>query len=131
MNKSICKDPDCVDYGSFCRRPGHAPQEVKKKKPIAQVSAKRAKINKELYSPVQQEVLTERPFCELRLPGCTGKAQGVHHVGGKENTAKLIDKKKMKAACNHCNNLLESKDAVARAAGLKESKHVPNYKRQK
>lgn len=131
MNHDLCNVEECPNYKKYCRTPGHIDVRIKPKKPIAKYSKEREEINRTKYLPAQRIFLKANPFCQLKRKGCTGIAEGVHHLDGKENIEKLLDVKRWRAACNHCNGDVERKDAEAREAGLKGSKHKPNYKRVK
>jgi hypothetical protein len=131
MIHQLCKVSGCANEGKYCRIPGHIDVQVKAKKPIAKYSPEREEINRKRYLPAQRIFLREHPFCELKLEGCTKIAEGVHHLDGKENIEKLLDTKRWKSACNFCNGRVEQKHAEAVAAGLRGSKHKPNYQRVK
>lgn len=45
--------------------------------------------------------LTNQGRCTLRLAGCTGQAEQVHHVLGRNVTGD--DEKYLAAVCQHCN----------------------------
>lgn len=77
---------------------------------------------------LRQEILRERPWCELQVPGvCTRRAQGLHHVKGR--LAKyVLSRKHLLAACNACNDWCESHHAAAAALGLKKSKFIDDDK---
>lgn len=129
MPIQLCTVPDCYAFGKYCRL--HSGVTIKPAQPIAKFSPKREEINRKQYGPAQKAFLKAHPFCQLKLKGCKKLSQGVHHVNGKETIEKLLDQSGWMAACNHCNGEVERRDAEARAAGLKGSKHTPNYKRTK
>jgi hypothetical protein len=122
MNKSLCQFPGCINNGRYCRIQGHIPEEIAPRKTIAAVSKKRDKINRQEYKPIAQKYLQAHPRCELQMEGCTQKAQGIHHLKGKSSTELLLDVRFFKAACNHCNLMVEVKDQEAREKELKLSK---------
>lgn len=117
-----CEVEGCIYKGGYCRIPGHIAQEDKPKPRLRQYSVKREKINRMEYKPLARGYMLEHPFCEIRLPGCTGAAEGIHHTKGKATIELLLDVRFFKSACNHCNTDLERKDAEARRRGLKLSK---------
>ena len=83
------------------------PEKKKPRKKIKPFSDKRAKLNREYAKE-------SRPFwkdkdCEIRLPGCNGKAQGINHKKGKATPALLMDKKYWESACNYCNAEIENR----------------------
>lgn len=96
------------------------PEPVKKTYTIPKVSKKRAATNRE-YAAKSKPVWKGKS-CEIKAPGCTGKAQGIHHLKGKVSSEMLLDDKWWKPACNHCNTWVEVNDAEARRLGLKLSK---------
>lgn len=74
-----------------------------------------------IYTPEAKKFREENPVCAIKSPVCTGKTQGVHHSKGKIGKL-LLDKKYWMAACNPCNDWIESDDAEARERGFKISK---------
>jgi len=100
-----------------------------KKKPIPKRS-KKMKKEMELYLKEKADFLNPGDQCELNTDVCRGEATVIHHTRGK--IGKLLrDQRYWKKSCVHCNNRVEEKDALARAKGLKLSKHEPNYRREK
>jgi len=93
---------------------------------IAKVSDKRKVLNKE-YSKVSKPLWKDKD-CKVRSPECTGKAEGMHHLQGKENKDKLLDIKKMVPACNRCNTYIESHHEWAVSQGLKLKRNTKSIK---
>lgn len=121
MEKSICNIPSCVNYQRYCRL--HLGiKEIKPHKKIKQFSSEREKVNRSRYLPEARKFITANPNCKLKLRGCTGKVQGVHHKKGKATIELLLDKRYWEPSCNHCNVLAEVKDAESRAKGIKLSR---------
>ncbi|ASZ14525.1 hypothetical protein KTO58_01185 [Chitinophaga pendula] len=58
----------------------------------------------------------------IRAPGCWGRAQGIHHPGGKTSVEALLDERNMIASCNYCNAFVEQHDAWARIRKFKVSR---------
>lgn len=122
-----CNHPTCS--GASCRRPKKQPKVYVlkrtplKKKPyvIKKVADKRAEVNK-VYRERSAAFRKANPKCEIQSPECTGKTEGVHHVKGKISHELLIDETYWMAACNRCNQYVESHDEWARANGFKLSK---------
>lgn len=85
------------------------------------MSDKRKVINKS-YDIESRKFRKANPLCALKMKGCTKKTQGVHHTKGKATVELLMNKKFWKPACNHCNLMVEIKDAEARQKNLKLSK---------
>ena len=83
---------------------------------------------KEEYRPQVKEMVEANTACKVNSTVCTGKAQGYHHLAGREGK-ELTGKNKI-PCCNMCNQFIEANDAWARANGFKLSKHA-NYKREK
>ena len=96
-----------------------APEQKKgkttKKPKIKRVSKKRAKQLRE-YKPVRRKFLAENPICQLRLPGCTGGSEELHHAAGREN-GRLLKIEDFKAACGHCHRIATEESKTAIAAG--------------
>ena len=74
---------------------------VKKKASIAFESKKRQKERKK-YNKIVADKIAEDDSCKLRLPGCTGKAQGGDHKQ-KRSPKNYADPDNINPACNHCN----------------------------
>ncbi|WP_218377504.1 hypothetical protein [Chitinophaga sp. sic0106] len=94
------------------------------KKPIKKVSDKRQAQNKE-YSK------KSRPFwkgkgCGIKSPECTGKAEGIHHLKGKNTPALLVDERFWMAACNRCNVYVEEHPQWAYERGFKIKRNNKN-----
>lgn len=64
----------------------------KTQKPISKVSKSYRETLKQ-YKPKRQKFLDERQFCEVRLEGCTGKSEVIHHRKGKEYRELYLDEK--------------------------------------
>jgi hypothetical protein len=129
INKNICTTKGCLYYGSYCRI--HIQGVEKKKTYIKPLSDKRARIQRQEYIPLVKMKLSANAKCAVQSPACTKVAQGLHHVAGKENAKKLVDSKNVVPCCNACNTYIESNTSWAKQNGWKESKHKPNYKREK
>lgn len=83
-----------------------------RKKPPKKISEQRAEELPEYYKLVE-EVLKERPECELRIEGiCTLKATTVHHSKGRG--IYYLVKKFMKSSCLACHDrvTIHSKEAI-------------------
>lgn len=91
----------------------------KKKKPIAKVAKKRARINKYEYRPKADQYIKDHPYCEIRSPECTGYTQCVHHTKGKSSMELLCNMRFWKSSCFKCNTYIESHTAWA-----KENNHI-------
>jgi hypothetical protein len=96
--------------------------EPEKKKPvkIRPFSKKREKLNRQ-YS-TESKPRWQGKDCRVRSPVCTRKAQGMHHLAGKDTAEKLLDPKNQIPCCNACNTYVEDHDAWARKNGFKVSR---------
>ena len=99
---------------------GKPPEKQKRVSQIKPFSKKRQTLNKE-YAAKSQPYWKEKQ-CAINAPGCTGRAQGIHHMKGKTSKELLLDEKYWLAACNHCNHWIEQNDKSARMMGFKLSK---------
>jgi hypothetical protein len=127
MRAPLCTVKGCINQGRYCRL--HPSGSLKEPKKIAPRSEKLAKVMKKEYVPQVKEMVEANTPCKVKSPVCTGKAQGFHHLKGREGKL-LTDKRHKIPSCNPCNRFVEVNDAWARANGLKLSKHA-NYKREK
>lgn len=132
MAINLCKDPDCYNYGRYCRL--HATgkldaakkadaQESKAKKGIAHKSEKRTELDKE-YAAVSKP-LWQGKKCAIKSPHCTKKAQGWNHHAGKENDEKLLDMENGEPACNACNSYVEDNHTWAVENGFRTQRNTP------
>jgi hypothetical protein len=96
---------------------GSKPDPEKKRKKIKQVSKKREKANREYAKKSRPRWMNRQ--CDIRAPGCTGTAQGIHHKKGKSSIELLLDMQYWIPACNHCNLWVEVHDRQARELGFK------------
>lgn len=99
-----------------------AQEQPKKQAPIASKSDKRKQLDKE-YRKLVKEMLKENNVCEIKAPGCTGKAQGLHHIQ-KRTTKNLLDRNNLLRACNSCNLWIEEHPLEAIEKGFSKSKHI-------
>jgi hypothetical protein len=84
-----------------------------RKTPIKKASKKRAKELRE-YKPVRRSFLKAHPTCEVKLPGCQGKATEIHHQAGREGK-KLLDVTDFLSCCRSCHRNItdDSREAIA------------------
>lgn len=118
-----CTISGCINNGRYCRLHSKLLTAPKEPTVIKPKSDKRKEIDNKEYLPKARKFVKEHPNCELKMKGCTGKTQGVHHTEGKDSIELLLDETKWMGACNHCNLTAEIKDAEARSKGIKKSKH--------
>lgn len=57
--------------------------------------------------------------CQIRLPGCTGRATEVDHIRFRDESSPL------QAACSYCHGQKSSKEGVAQRAKLRAMKKRP------
>lgn len=95
---------------------------VKVPKEIPKKSDKQKDIDKELKK--MYPVFLAKPenkYCKVKMEGCTKIATVIHHVRGRIGY-QVFEVKDWLPSCPSCNIILESKDAEARAKGVKKSK---------
>lgn len=119
-----CKFPLCkrhAEKNGYCIGHRIYAGEEKPKKGIAKYSEKRAELQKE-YRKLVKTMLEENKRCEIKAPGCTKKAEGLHHLQ-KRSPKNMLDRSNLKRACNHCNLYIETNPAWAEEKGFSISKH--------
>lgn len=109
-------------YCDYCLKNGYAKAKPPKiPKPIAKASKKRAKDNR-VDQKQNKAILNKNKQCQMKLIGCTGKAEGVHHMKGR--TGQLLTDEKFKIpACNSCNRRAETHPKEALEKEVSISKH--------
>lgn len=91
---------------------------------IKKESDKRAKLNRQYAK--ESKPRWQGKDCRVRSPDCTRKAQGMHHLAGKDTAEKLLDPNNQIPCCNACNTYVEQHDAWARVNGFKLSRLKSN-----
>lgn len=86
---------------------GQVQPEKKKQAKLRSFSKKREKLNREYAK--KSKPFWEGKGCEIRLPGCSGKAQCVNHKRGKATPKLLMDENNWEASCFYCNNEIENR----------------------
>lgn len=71
------------------------------------------------YKPIRKDFLEARPFCEIKLLGCTKHSTCIHHMKGKHSKELYLDTTYWKASCIKCNGRIEEIGAQAYELGLK------------
>lgn len=89
---------------------------LKKKKPlkrtaVRKVSDKRKEELKE-YKPMRLKYISDHPNCEMRLPGCTGKTETIHHKS--ISALDFLNVETWLGGCLHCHITLEQLPATER-----------------
>ena len=108
---------DYMQYRLRLKNEG-CPSKEKKFRNIKPFSDKRAKINRE-YAKLTKP-LWEGKECQIKAPGCQGRATGMHHLRGKDTIERLLNIKEMIPACNYCNGIwIEEHSKEAKELGLK------------
>lgn len=102
FSKGLCK---------FCWK-------IKFGKPIKQISDKHSETLSE-YKPIRKEFLEDRPFCEVKLDGCTYYSTCIHHRKSKHSKELYLDVNYWMASCISCNNKIETIGQKAYDLGLK------------
>lgn len=118
INTSIYSDGLCL----YCYKYGDSkPVKEVKVKPIPKASKKRAKENR-IDQKQNKEIRKQNPECQMKLIGCTGKAEGTHHMRGRTGK-RLTDPKFKIAACNSCNRRAESNpnEALEKKVSIKKN----------
>lgn len=83
-------------------------------------SKKRSKENYE-YGKLRKAFLTENPMCQIRVAGCTGMAQEIHHKKGRIGKL-LTDTAYFCATCNSCHHWAEMNPLEAKKRGVSISR---------
>ena len=87
--------------------------------PIPPRSAKLAAIHRTVYKPFVVDVLTRRPWCEIRFDeNCTGRATGLHHLRKRSQGGDLADPENVLASCSYCNGAIEDNPREAHERGF-------------
>lgn len=68
------------------------------------------------YSQSRKEYLSEHPFCEARVSGCTHTATDIHHKAGRFGD-RLTDKSEFLAVCRNCHRWIHDNDKLSREKG--------------
>lgn len=125
---TTCSFPGCRQHhyrNGYCLSHNKIYGSVEKKKqpkPIANKSAKRKKLHAE-YVKLVAEMLKENKYCQIKAPGCTHVAGGLHHIV-KRTEKNLMDKSNLIRACNACNLYVELNVQWAIEKGFVKSKHL-------
>lgn len=106
MNKNICADPSCYNFGKYCRR--HLTDE-----PTKQESKEKD------YLKIRKEFLKEHPKCEVDK--CVKDAKEIHHKKGRTGDL-LTDTRYFLAVCSTHHKLIEAKPNWAKENGYSESR---------
>ena len=94
--------------------------QVKEKKPINKVSAKRAVENKE-YARLRSDYLEAYPVCEV--VECHRKSNQIHHIKGRSNEL-LTDVNYFQAVCDICHQRIHAEPIWAENNGYVEKRSI-------
>lgn len=88
--------------------------KVQKRRRINQRSARRVAAN---YGDFVRTRLELDMHCEVRMPGCTWLAEGLHHRRKRSAGGRLVSRLNTVRACNACNGRIEDEPDVAHFFG--------------
>lgn len=92
--------------------------DLSKKKPLPQQSAKRKEENKD-YEKIKKELKKKKPTCQIAIAGvCTKGPLEAHHPIGRSGNAF----KKVIMCCRACHNYCHDHPAFAKRHGFSESR---------
>lgn len=122
QDKVIWKNHNGLKYCKDCWYQLN-PQKKLKVVPIKPVSKKMRKSMSE-YDKKRTAFLAMYPYCQAKLPGCSGTATDVHHKAGRgENYLKIST---WLAVCRYCHHWIEVHPQTAKEMGLSESRLESN-----
>jgi hypothetical protein len=122
INTDIYADGMCYyhyKYGSDTKEQG-TERERKVAKPIPRESKKRAAENR-VDQKQNKKILADNIYCQMKLEGCTGLAQGVQHIKGRTGQ-RLTDVANKIPACNNCNLRAETHPEEAKKKNVSQSR---------
>lgn len=106
---------------------GLAPAKEERPKVRISIMTVKRMAQQRLYRKIVKEMIEEDPRCEIKAPGCTGKAEGLQHKV-KRTSKNLLDRKNLLRSCNSCNTWIENNPLEAIAMGVSVSKFKPEEK---
>jgi len=108
--------------------PLHGGQPLARVAPLRPRSAKTAKVYREQRAPLVAELLTTRPWCQIRWDDrCQGRAADVHEPRKRSHGADITDPAQCVTTCRHCHSQVHGNPAAAERRGwLIRSTAVPN-----
>jgi hypothetical protein len=96
MIKTICKISTCLNFGKYCRRPGHTAEKIEPMRTVPKTGDK-LKQDLKAYRREARLFITLNPKCKV----CGAKATEIHHKQGRIGEL-LLDKTKWLAVCSDC-----------------------------
>ena len=103
---------------------GLAPEKEEKKPVRISIMNVKRMAQQRLYRKIVKEMIEENPSCEIKAPGCTGRAEGLQHKV-KRSSKNLLNRKNLLRSCNNCNTWIENNPLEAIAMGVSVSKFKP------
>ena len=85
--------------------------------PIRRVSRKQAARQRQLSQTIRRLIGERGNACELRLPCCTGRVEGSHHLR-KRSQGRDDSAENLKLSCDACNSWVEDHPTAAWRAGF-------------
>ena len=95
-------------------------RKVKSIKPRSDKKVEQDKI----YAVLRPQFLKDKSECEAQLPGCTYKAEFVHHKEGRIGY-RYLDTTTWLAICGHCHDIINEHSKEAIEKGLSERRNTP------
>jgi hypothetical protein len=114
MEKFKCPDPECRNYGKYCRI--H----------ITDVEKPREQLEKQ-YLKIKKKFLADNPLCGV--DGCWKSSEDVHHQKGRTGNL-LIDTAHFLPVCRAHHKNIEEKPIEAKAQGHSKSRLGVSDKRK-
>lgn len=122
MNKDLCNNPACSNYGRYNRYCHHAAVIVPEKTVIAKKSENQKELDKK-FAKAKRKYLQEHLFCEAQIEGeCQKVSIDVHHKKGKATEELLLDPKFFLACCRKCHDIIEANPKWAKQMGFSLSR---------
>lgn len=109
------------------KKPLQAKSEIKRGKPLRQVSKRRRAVM-DYRRSLREKLVQERGnICELRCsPDCRRRCEGLHEpLKQAAKRFEIGDDRRVLLSCDVCNGWVEDNPAKARALGLTESRFKP------
>ena len=99
---------------------------MKEEKPKVRISIKSVKrvAEERLYKKIVKEMLALHPYCRIKSPVCTGKAQGLDHLQ-KRSPKNYLKRNNLIPACNACQIYKEENPEWSNKNGTSISKFKP------
>lgn len=89
------------------------------KQAVKKVSDKRKELN-HVYNDLAKQFKLDNPTCAVRINGCTGSSEDVHHRKGRNKY--LLDVSTWIAVCRNCHIYIENHPEESKEKGWSESR---------